>query len=271
VAAEPIPRSSQSVSYSAVKSVERALEIVELLARTRGGTTAAELAHRLRLNRAIVFRLLASLAAAGFVSQHEPGPHYRLTFKLVSLANLYSDSLEISDLFVPVLRRLSDQTGELIQLALAEGDHLVRVAKAEGSERLRVASPLGSRPILHASASGRAWLSAMPEDRALALVYQQVAQEPEAGPVRSIDELREALVTARHLGFAATYELTSAGVCAVGAPIVVHRSRLETRPVGAVSLSAPTARVSRERLTECGPLVADAAQEIARSWPAGWP
>ena len=262
---------SPGESYSTIKAVERALEIIEILADSRAGRTGADIAHALRLNRAIAYRLLASLTSAGFISQHEPGPHYRLTFKLIALANLFTEALEIGDLFVPLLRRLADQTGEVVQLVLREGDHLVRVAKAGGNERLRVAFPIGSRPVLHASASGRAWLSTMSDEQALALVYQQLAQEIGMIGVRSLDELREALASARASGFAISFEESAQGVCSVAAPLVVRRRGHEPDAVGAVTVAAPTARVDRTRLLEFGPLVVATAANIVQAWPQEWP
>jgi DNA-binding IclR family transcriptional regulator len=258
-------------SYSSVRSVERAFHIIEILAETREGLTGTDLAQRLGLHRSLVFRLLASLVAAGYVSQQEPGPHYRLNLKLLLLANRFLGSLEFSDLFLPILRHLAEQIGEHVELAVVEDNQLVRVARAEDHGlvqpgQLQVAYAVGSRPTLHASASGKAWLSELPEDQALSFAYQQGLVSFTEHTITSLEALRQELQRARACGFATCLEEESLGVNAIAAPIVLRQNGLSS-VVGTVSVTAPIVRVSRERLFDLGPLVVATAVEIAATWP----
>jgi DNA-binding IclR family transcriptional regulator len=266
------PPATTVESYSSVAAVERALRVMALLAEARDGLTVTALADQLHVHRSLAFRLLASLVQAGYVSQHDPGPHYRLSLKLLHLTNRYLASMDLGSLFFPVLQRLANEVGEQVGLAIAEGNSLVRVARVEGHDLsefggLQVAYGIGSHPTLHASASGKAWISSLSEERALALVAEQGLPRLTELTITSLAELQQDLERTRARGFAACLEEEAVGVNAIAAPIAHHANGFSLAAVGALTVTAPTARLSRERLLELGPLVISSATELAAAWP----
>lgn len=255
-------------SYASISAVERALQILEILSEHQEGLTGSDLASRLGLHRATAFRLLSSLMGAGFVAQHEPGPHYRLTLKLVSLASGFLASLGPVELAIPILRQLSDRTGELVQLAMVDGDEMIRVAKAEGRERLRVAAPTGSGVTLHVSSLGKAWLSTLPTERAAAILCERGLPARTPNTITTLEGMLADLEQTRVKGYAICFEEGGLGMCSVGAPIILPCGG-DRVAVGAVNVAAPSMRASRERLVEWAPLVVATATELAQIWSLG--
>ena len=75
---------------------------------------------------------------------------------------------------------LSAATGELAQLSACDRGRLYVIAKAEGENRIRIESLLGREIALHASATGKAWLSGMPRDDAVPHSQQFAAGQADA-------------------------------------------------------------------------------------------
>jgi DNA-binding IclR family transcriptional regulator len=173
-----------------------------------------------------------------------------------------------------VLQPLAKEVGEQVGLAIVDGNSLVRVARVEGrdfseSGGLQIAYGIGSHPTLHASASGKAWISWLPEERALALVAEQGLPPLTEFTITSLAELQKDFERTRARGFAACLEEEALGVNAIAAPVMHHSNGVSPVVVGALTVTAPTARLSRESLLRLGPMVISTATELAASWPPG--
>ena len=115
--------------------------------------------------------------------------------------------------------RLAQATGELVRMALIDGDKLTWVAKAQGARSgLRYDPDMGREVILHATATGKAWLATFDENEALALVKaRDFPKASRAGPnvVRTEAALRQQLRETRQRGYGLALEEAEAGTAAI--------------------------------------------------------
>jgi hypothetical protein len=121
--------------YSAISAVSRAVQVLELLTETPA-RTVTDLALATQAGKPMISRILATLAEAGYVRKEPGSDRYALSLKLLSLGHRYSERRGFPDVALPVLQRLAHQTGELVQLAVVEGDRMRFVAKTEGAQRI---------------------------------------------------------------------------------------------------------------------------------------
>ncbi|MFC5522150.1 IclR family transcriptional regulator [Polaromonas jejuensis] len=246
--------------------LERTLGILELLAQHGNGLELASIADQLGIPRSAVHRLLADLVRCGYVRQTRDHGDYMLTTKLVSMGLSFLSNTGIVDIAQPLLDRLAEISGELVRLAVVDGNRLTWVARAQGARQgLRYDPDMGSDALLACSSSGLAWLSALSDESALALVAQQGLGSPqEFGPnaPTSLQAVMEAVHAARERGFSMTEETYTAGLNAMAAPV-----RLAGQPpLGTISIAGPTVRFTPERMLALGPdLLAMAAQLAAAS------
>lgn len=254
-------------TYAPVAAVERAFLILELLAEARDGMSLNEICKRLKSNKSSIFKVLASLEISHFVLVDPKSRRYRLAQRLVLLAFKYLETIDFQDYCMPVLRRIADKTGELTQLAVAEGDDLHFLAKAEGAQRLKVVSLLGQRVELHAQAMGKAWLASLPVERALRLLALHELRPFTSRTLTSLDELREELARTRSRGYAISDEGFAEGIYGVAVAVVVPR--LGDLPVGAISLGVPKSRITDLGVQEMVQVLRTGAQELAAIWPFG--
>src|SRR5450830_124867 len=222
--------------------LERTLAILEYLAAQAEATPLALLADELEIPRSAC---------------------HRLTTELVGLGLSFLATSGIVDIAQTTLDRLADLSGELVRLAIVDGDRLTWVAKAQGARKgLRYDPDMGMDTILSCSATGHAWMLTMSDERALELVSRQGFGKPkDFGPnaPTTIKALLGFLEAGRKRGYAMINEVFAPGMTAMAAPI--QRKAYPT--IGVISIAGPLMRLSEKRMQELGPALLAAATELA--------
>lgn len=244
-----------------MSSRDRALSIVELLAGRSDGMHLADIASELSLPRSATHRLLNDLRETGYVRQEHERGIYSLSVKLASLALVHQISTGMTDLVLPLLDRLAEQSGELVMISIVEGDRLMRVAKARGARRGLQYNPEEVPEVyLGATSNGFAYLSTLDPDDALRLAARQGIQ-PGNGPnaPKSIAEIMVYVERARERGYSEINGVFEAGTSAVAAPIYRPNS---TECIATVSVAGPSIRLTDNRIQEIVPFTLEAAKDI---------
>ncbi|MEQ8447676.1 MAG: IclR family transcriptional regulator [Pelagibacterium sp.] len=244
-----------------MSSRDRALSIIELLASHADGLPLADISAQLALARSATHRLLNDLREMGYVRQEHDRGLYSLTVKLSSLALIHQIGTGITDLVLPILDRLAEESGELAMLCVVEGERLMRTAKARGSRRGLQYNPAEEPEVyLGATSNGFAYLSTMSDDLALQHVAKQGIR-PGHGPKapKSLAEVMKHVADARRLGYSEIHEVFEPGTSAIAAPIL-HVSNKQT--IGTISVAGPSVRMTKARVSELAPDVKKAAEEI---------
>ncbi|SFP01242.1 transcriptional regulator, IclR family [Ectopseudomonas composti] len=243
---------------------DRALSILELLVKHVGGLPMSEIADRLDIPRTATHRLLNELKDMGYVKQNAATTHYLLTVKLASLGLTYLAASGITDATQPLLDELAQETGELIRMAVIEGNHLIWVAKAQGARTgLRYDPDAGSDVYLPATANGLAWMAAESEERALELIAEQGmdrAQHMGPNAPKSLRELLDRIDQTHKRGYGVVHDVYEPGTSAVA---VVIRHVDDGRPIGTVSAAGPSARMTAEKIEAITPRLQDCAKRLA--------
>lgn len=243
--------------------LERAFSILEVLAQQPGGMPLAELATELSLPQSACHRLLAEMIRCGYVRQVGQRGPYALTTKLPAMGLSFLGGSGIVDMAQPIIERLADSCGELVRLALVDGDRLTFVAKAQGARTgLRYDPDMGIDVRLSCSAAGHAWLMTLSEERAAELVSLQGFGSPkEYGPKAptTFKALWQILEEDRMRGYSTIVEMYSPGMTAMAAPV---RRRNDTT-IGVITIAGPLMRLSPERMAQHGLPLVEAASELA--------
>jgi IclR family transcriptional regulator, acetate operon repressor len=247
-----------------IGAVVHSMNLLEALASAPAGLSVSELSKRGALNKGSIARVLITLQSSGHVLQDPATERYHLSLKTVSIANRYMDRLGFPALIQPVLDDLAAATDELAQLSACDGDRLYVIAKAEGNSRIRIESLLGREIAPHASATGKAWLSALPPQRARNILGNLRLTKLTPHTITDIAALERDLKQARSRGYAVQREELMDHMCAIA---VAVRARAGADPVGALVVAAPVFRFAESRLPEIHALLRDAAERIGTVWP----
>ncbi len=243
-------------------ALQRSLGVLEILAANPDGCSLSSLAQQLGMPLSAGHRILTELCEAGYVRQVAEQGAYVLTIKLVALGLSFLSNSGVVDIAQPLLDRLAKESGELVRLAVRDGDDLVFVAKAQGALRgLRYDPDMGLSVPLSCSAAGHALLSTLPDDEALAMVTRQgLCDAASHGPraPASVKAVLPYLRAARKRGFSMIVEVFAPGMSAMSAPI---RWR-DSPALGVVTIAGPLVRLTEPRMLELGPTLMATAAEI---------
>jgi len=249
-----------------MSNLTRAMRILDLIAAEPNGVRVTDLATTLGLNRAIPHRILTELCGLGYVVQDPATERYRATFELGSLGLRQLETAGLSRWAREELEALAAATKELVRLAIVSGTVLQFVAKAQGANSaLMVDSALRHHAVPLASANGRAWLSTLPAEEALALLSSRGLGPTAAQTKPDLRMVAEELAHARQVGYAIIQEEIEAGINAIAVPIVPPEASVG-RGVGTVSIAGPSARVTPEVLISFVPALRTAAERLGRQW-----
>jgi DNA-binding IclR family transcriptional regulator len=243
----------------ATSSVVSAFRVLEAVAESQP-VGLSELARSVGLPKSTVQRVLLTLQEVGWLRPTETTPtRWQLTYRVMAVVGRAGGGESLRDIALPVMNELQLATTETIHLAAPDGDALVLVERLDTSHRLRAFLALGERIALHASATGLAYLSACSPD----YVDEYLAGPLPAQTSDTITDphrLRVVINEIRERGYSMNVGGLSAGISALGAPIVGASGA-----VAALSVSGPSSRVSPDRFAELGAQVRDAAARISRS------
>ena len=240
-----------------VQSLGRALSMLESLAEA-DGMTLTDLAQSVGLAPSTTHRLLTTLQQHRFADFDEEYGVWVIGVGAFNVGNAFLRNRRIVVLGRPVMRRLMEDLGETVNLAIEDKDELVYVTQFESHAPMRAFFRPGRRAPMHSSAIGKAMLAEMDEERVTELLRSQ-------GMPRFTDKtfvdpvaLRSELQRIRERGWAVDDEEHTIGMRCVAATI--HNEHGEV--IAGISVSGPTVRVTESRLAELGGRVARAANEI---------
>ena len=248
---------SSGPSATAVQSVDRAVTILEVLAR-RGEMGVSELAAELGVHKSTAFRLLNVLVARGLVEQPAERSKYRLGFGMIRLAGATAARLDLTGQSRPVSERLAAAVGETVNVAVADDGVTVNVDQVAGASVISSHNWVGQRTPSHATSSGKVLLAFRPareRDEVLGRPLTAYTPRTVTDPLTLRAQLGEATVR----GYAYTVEELEIGLNAVAAPIRGHSREV----VAAISVSGPSYRLTEERLHSIAPAVVSHAAEIS--------
>jgi DNA-binding IclR family transcriptional regulator len=242
----------------AVRSVERAIAILDLLAQG-GWRTGAEVSRELHVHRSTALRLLGTLERHGLVERDQRTAKYRLGRRLPQLASVVTGELDLRHLARPVCEKLADAVGETVTLDVLVGDSIEPIEQATASTSVVRVNWLGRRYPVHCTASGKVILAFGPE-----AVRQRLLGEPlerwTAGTLTDHTALETQLDEARRAGVARTHEELEVGLDAIAAPVFGAQGDV----LAALDVSGPSHRLRSEERPEVVRLTEEAAADLSR-------
>ena len=249
--------------------LEKALSIVELLVDHPTGLSVSAIGAATDQPVSGVHRTLQELARLGYVRQLHAQGDYALTIRLPAMGLGFLGRAGITEVAQPVLDELAALSGELIRLSVVDGDSLIWVAVAQGSTRgLRYDPGQEQGVLVHlaSSSAGKAWLSTMSDDEALARVSAQglLRQAEGAGSSAptSLTLLLAQLAEARAKGFGVAVDSYIAGMAAMAVPV---RYRGTGPVLGCLSIAGPAVRMTETRMEELVPALHAAALDLGKA------
>jgi len=238
-------RSGRVAAKYPVKSLAKALRILDSVGRYQHGTSIAALSKELKMGKSTVHRLLATLRDFDLIWFDAATSNYALGSRILR----WSDLLVQQNLLVrhglPVLRDLVHAGRETANLAILDGTEVLYVAQFESMERLRLSEAVGTRQPAHSTSLGKALLATMTDEEVDHLYGKSADLKAlTSHTITDRQRLKEHLRKVRTEGVAYDFEENVAGVVCLGAAV----RNFTGKPIAAMSVSLPIQRLRGDSL-----------------------
>ncbi len=241
-----------------VQSLSRALKLLNALSYHGSGLSLSEVAQEVGLPNSTAHRLLTTLQNERFVRFESERSVWMIGVQAFRVGSAFVRSRDLVTSSRPYMRRLMELSGETVNLGIADRGEVVYLAQVECQKMMRAIAGPGGRAKLHCSGVGKAIMSQLPKDEVLKLLQGRELVRETQHTLTSIEALCDELKICQGRGYAVDDEENAIGLRCVAAAIFDEHGE----PLGAISVSGPTARVTDQRIAALGGHVSKIASDI---------
>lgn len=244
-------------SASRVPALEKALDILELLAKERSGLLQKDVAARVGRSVSEVFRVLGVLEARGYIVREPSSGHYTLSLRLFELAHLHPPERRLIEVSLPIMERLANETRCSCHLVTRDRGQLIVVAQAQPdnllmgwSVKVGAVFPMSAR-----YASARTIAAFHSAHRQAELLASMSSEE------MSDRELNERIANIVANGIEVSESYVAPGVIDVSCPILNHAGE----SVAALTMSCITGLLGKKHIEHIEQSIAPMVRSASRS------
>ena len=232
-----------AIKTQTVPALDRALSILEILARSRAGLTLPELVQQSKLPRSSVHYLLVTLERRGYVQRNERTSRYMFGMNLVQLSNMAISGLSLRQQATPYLHHLMRRTQMTVHMAILKDNEAVLIAKCDPPQRVRVATWIGKRMDVHCTGLGKALIAYLAEPELERIIREHGLPRHNENTISTPKKLREELAKVVRLRCALDDEEDEIGLRCIGVPVLNPAGRA----IAAVSIAGPAGELNDSR------------------------
>jgi DNA-binding IclR family transcriptional regulator len=260
-AAKRAPRKPQTVDARDPlfnQSVQKAFAILDAFGGERRALNLGEIAVEVGMTKSSAQRCTHTLERLGLLTRNARVKRWVLTPRSLAMANAYLSGHPLVEQATTHLIDLNQATGESVSLSEPDETDMVFVARFPSHKRFFVHMPIGRRLPMYCTASGRAYLSALPPAEAIRMVRRSSLRQFTPSTLVNPEAILEHIESARRAGYAWSDQECYRGDLTIAAAVLGD----EGLPVAAINVSAPT---SRWKLPELRARFASLLIETARA------
>lgn len=240
-----------------IESVGNALKLL-LMFRDHRTIRVADASKALGVARSTGHRLFAMLQFYGYVVQDPESRAYQAGPALVEVGLSVVGDMDIRGNARPHLTALRDDVDETVHLAILRGTDVIFLDSVEGTRSVRVGARIGQVMPAHVTSLGKALLAELPTDELRRLYPSKNIPGGGGAAIATRAQLEKALAEVRARGYATNFGESEADLSAIGVAIHDRLGRVR----GAISVSAPGARMDESHLTDMVKPAQRAAERI---------
>ncbi len=237
-----------------VQSLDRAFELLDVLADADGDVGLSQLALAAQLPMPTTHRIVRSLVSAGYVVQL-PTRRYTLGPRLIGLGESAGRMLDAWAR--RQLAHLAESAGETANLAMLDGDMVVYVAQAPSSRHtMRMFTEVGRRVFPHCTGVGKALLAGVGDDTVREMLGRVGMPVRTDRTITDPDAFTAELALVRARGYAVDDGEQEQGVRCVAVALPGNSKT-------AISVSGPAGRLTADSFPTLVPLLRSAADGLS--------
>lgn len=242
-----------------VKSVERALQLLELLGAVDESLGISDLARSSGLAVGTVHRLLNTLNQLGYVEQDVATRKYTLGIRILHLRGAVARRLNLGEQAMPIMKTLMRRVNETVHLAVLSEGEIFYIERIEGLQTQNMYTQIGKRGPVHCTALGKTIMAYLPEHAVDQILADKGMARKTHKTITDPIVFKHELEQIRRQEYAVDDNESELAVRCIAAPIRDYTGSV----VAAVSVSGPAVRMRPERDYDLSKEVRWAAQQIS--------
>ncbi|MDW7674491.1 MAG: IclR family transcriptional regulator [Bacillota bacterium] len=244
-----------------IRSVARALKILNLLGNANGEMALADISNQLGLAKSTVHGLLSTLRDFNYVEQSSFTGKYKLGISLFELGNVVARNWDLRTVAIPYIQKLLEETELTVHLAILDHGEVLYIDKREYKDvSLRIVSQVGMRLPAHCTGVGKVLLAYLSKNEVKRIITQKGLPLYTDNTISDLETLEKELAAIRQRGYALDREELMNSLGCVAAPIRNHEGNV----IASISVSMHLSRLVGEKLDEVVAKVTETAKAISR-------
>lgn len=222
-----------------------------------------QLASAIDLDKSATQRFTHTLVKLGYLQKDLVTKRFELGLRILDLSHHYLVANLLVERATPYLLDLSKTTEETVNLSILDDIEVVFIARLLSRQlpSLNTDVTVGKRLPAYCTAAGMAILSQLPTGEARDILERSDRRAYRTQTIYRMKDLLKKLERCADRGYATAFEEFYVGDLAIGAPILAQGNR----PIGAINISAPRARLTPEEVEErFAPLVLATASSLSQ-------
>jgi len=242
------------------KSLNRALKIIELLARNKVPMKLKNIAEKTEIPESTVLRVLNTLILNKYAQQDYDTKKYFLTLKFSYIGNLISSQMNIRDVVKPFLVELSEKSNESACLAIEQDSMAVYIDFVDGPDSLlRTLHLIGRAAPLHCTGVGKSLLLNYSGEEINRYIERKGLVPLTENSIKTKEQLILEIEKVRSQGYAVDDEECEEGVRCVAAPVKDYMGKV----IASISVTGPSSRLTRKRIKVIKDYVINITEKIS--------
>jgi len=245
-----------------IESIKKSFQILEILSNNESPCGVTELANIMKLDKSTVFRILRTMKSKGYVEQLRGTKKYIMGIRILELSNKLIQKMEIAAIAKPMLKELSQSSGESVHLAVLRRGKVIYIDRINSSEAVSIHTNIGDHEPVHCTGVGKAILAFLPSEEMqnnLKGIKAKSLEKFTVKTITSISKLEKELEKIRETGFAFDNEELYEGVRCLAAPIKNYKNEV----IASLGISGPINRITDQRISHLASLVVEMALKIS--------
>ncbi len=240
-----------------VKSVARAMRVLECFSVEQPELGITEIAKMLGMQKSTIFNILHTFEQNGYIVQNPKTNKYYLGFKILHLSYIVNHHLGLRDIFLPYMRTIAETAREICYFGILDHQEVLYIEAVYPSNLQQTRNILGERAPLYCTGLGKAMLAYLPQEQIERVLggdlrpYTSFTLSDPAMLRSDLDEIRAN-------GYAVDNMEHEFGVRCVAVPVFGANGQV----MAAVSVSGPSPRFDHNTLFTDAQLIRSTLQPL---------
>ena len=242
---------------SQVKSLARALQVLECFSVEQPELGPSEIARMLGMQKSTVYNILSTFQKCGYLVKNPQTSKYYLGLKVLHLGYIVNSHHGLRDMFLPYLNRIAAETREVCYFGILDGSEVLYIESTYPSQQQQTRNILGERAPLYCTGLGKVMLAYMPEEDVERVLSGRLKAYTGC-TLTDPNVLRDHLEEIRRNGYATDNMEHESGIRCVAVPVFNAAGKV----FAAVSVSGPSPRFDPETIINDARIISSILQPL---------